>query len=197
MRSPTGRSPFSPKNSISSSARPGISPPCSAAQSIEPRKPALGPARMKIWSNWRILFLLLLLAALGIREVALELRPSFLRPGLHLFAYVDNTADGTVTAVDLVRLASVATISVGGKPTGMRSHPTRAEIWGLSSAQGFAWVLDAKTNRIAARIPVGAAPYALDFSPDGARAYVAASGSNEVVEINCASRQVMAKSRAG
>ncbi len=122
---------------------------------------------MKIWSNWRILFLLLLLAGLGVREVALELRPSFLRPGLHLFAYVDNTADGTVTAVDLVKLAPVATVSVGGRPTGMRSHPTRPEIWGLSSAQGLAWILDVKTNRIVARIPVGAAPYALDFSPDG------------------------------
>jgi len=32
-----------------------------------------------------------------------------------------------------------------------------------------------------ARVPVGGLPYALDFSPDGARAYAAASGSDTVV----------------
>ena len=58
---------------------------------------------MKIPLNWRFVFLVVLLLALGIREVALELRPSFLRPGLHLFAYVGNTKDGTVTAVKIVR----------------------------------------------------------------------------------------------
>ena len=51
---------------------------------------------MKIRLNYRLAFLLLLLLGLGIREVALELRPSFLRPGLHLFAYVGNTGDGTL-----------------------------------------------------------------------------------------------------
>src|ERR1700733_14815004 len=111
----------------------------------------------KMVDHWRMIFLVLLLGGLAIREVAYELRPSFLRPGLHLFAYVGNTADGTVTAVDLVKLTSAATISVGAGPTGIRAHPTRAEIWGLSTAGGYAWVLDVKTNRVVARIPVGTA----------------------------------------
>src|SRR5271154_584483 len=131
---------------------------------------------MKHRLNWRLVFLLLILAGFATREVALELRPSFLRPGLHLFAYVGNTADGTLTAIDLIKLAPFATIPVGGEPTGIRANPTRNEIWGLSSAGGYAWVLDVATNRIVARIPVGATPYALDFSPDRSRAYVAASG---------------------
>src|SRR5271169_2653276 len=99
---------------------------------------------MRIRLNWRLVFLLALLGGLAIREVALELRPSFLRPGLHFFAYVDNTADGTITAVDLVKLAPVATVFAGAGPTGMRAHPTRAEIWGLSSAGGYVWVLDVR-----------------------------------------------------
>src|ERR1700734_1803030 len=110
---------------------------------------------MKIRVNYRLVILLIFLAVLAVREVALELRPSFLRPGLHLFAYVDNTADGTVTAVDLVKLAPAATIAVGGEPTGLRANPTRKEIWGLSSAGGYAWVLDVNTNQIVAKIPVG------------------------------------------
>src|SRR3984957_20734881 len=101
---------------------------------------------MKIPLNWRFVFLMVLLLALGIREVALELRPSFLRPGLHLFAYVGNTKDGTVTAVDLVKLQTAATISVGAQPTGIRVHPTRPEIWGLKTAGGYASSLDVKAS---------------------------------------------------
>src|SRR5580704_8502907 len=147
--------------------------------------------------NSRLIFLLLILGALATREVAVELRPSFLRPGLHLMAYVGNTADGTLTVTDLVRLSPVATVLVGQGPSGLRAHPTRNEIWGLSSAGGYAWVLDVKTNQIVARIQVGAAPYAVDFSSDGKRAYVAASGANAVVAIDCASRAVIARGRAG
>jgi hypothetical protein len=58
---------------------------------------------VKLRFNFRLVFLLLLLGAFAIREVALELRPSWLRPGLHLFAYVGNTADGTVSAIDLIK----------------------------------------------------------------------------------------------
>ncbi|MFZ0434175.1 MAG: hypothetical protein WAL86_15925, partial [Candidatus Acidiferrales bacterium] len=85
---------------------------------------------MKFKANYRLLFIGLILAAFAIREVAVELRPSFLRPGLHLIAYVGNTADGTVTVIDLIKLSTVSTLPVGAGPTGIRAHPTRAEIWG-------------------------------------------------------------------
>ena len=97
---------------------------------------------MKIRLNPRLVFALLLLFILAARELAGELRPSFLRPGVHLCAYVGNTGDGTVTVLDLIRLSTVATISVGANPTGIRAHPTRKEIWGLSTTGGYAWILD-------------------------------------------------------
>ena len=151
---------------------------------------------MKLRLNWRLVFVLVILAGFATREVALELRPSFLRPDLHLFAYVGNSADGTLTVIDLVKLAPFATIAVGPGPSGVREHPMRKEIWGLSSAGGYAWILDVKSNQIVAHIPVGAEPYALDFSPDGKRAFVAASGANTVVAIDCASRAIVARGRA-
>src|ERR1700734_2906691 len=119
---------------------------------------------MKLRPNWRGLFVVAILSIIAIRQIAVELRPSFLRPGLHLCAYVGNTDDGTITVVDLVKLSPVATVSVGSGPSGLRAHPTRDEIWGLSSAGGYVWVLDTKSNRIVAKIPVGSEPYALDFS---------------------------------
>jgi YVTN family beta-propeller protein len=147
--------------------------------------------------NFRLIFIAVALIALVAREIALEQRPSFLRPGLKLCAYVANVGDGTVSVVDLVSLAVRATVSVGAGPAGLRAHPTRAEIWGVSTDGGFVWVLDAKTDRVVARISVGASPFALDFSPDGRRAYVTASGADALVAIDCASRQIVGRARTG
>ena len=111
-----------------------------------------------------------------------EQRASFLRPGLRLNAYV-STADGSVAVVDLVRLRAVARVSVGPGLSGMREHPTRAEVWGVSSQGGYVWVLNARVNQVTARVPVGAMPYALDFSVDGDRVYTTASGGDTVLAI--------------
>jgi YVTN family beta-propeller protein len=125
-----------------------------------------------------------------------EQRASFLRPGLRLNAYV-STADGNVSVVDLVRLRAIARIGVGPGLSGMREHPTRAEVWGVSSQGGYAWVLNARANQVAARVPVGAMPFALDFSVDGNRVYVAASGSDAVVAIDCQTHAVVARGQTG
>ncbi|MGB8456815.1 MAG: hypothetical protein WCE50_03795, partial [Candidatus Acidiferrum sp.] len=125
---------------------------------------------MKRPRNLRVFFLLGILLITGLLEVLREHQPSFLRPGLRLCAYV-STADGSVTVVDLVKLAAVARIFVGKGLSGMREHPKRAEIWGVSSAGGYVWMIDARANQLAARIPVGPIPYTIDFSPDGSRLY--------------------------
>src|SRR5882724_8988165 len=117
-------------------------------------------------SKFRVVFLSVLLLVAAIIVIAREHRPSFLRSGLRLYAYV-STADNSVSVVDLVKLATVAHVPVGGAISAMREHPTRAEVWGVSSSGGFAWVLDSRTSQIVARIPVGALPYSMDFSPDG------------------------------
>src|SRR5712671_1672457 len=116
--------------------------------------------------NFRVYFLLATLAIGGIVLLLREHRPSFLRPDLHLSAYV-TTADGHVTVVDLVKLKAVARIAVGPGLSGMREHPTRAEIFGVSTTGGYVWILNTRANQITAHIPVGPLPYALDFSPDG------------------------------
>jgi YVTN family beta-propeller protein len=154
--------------------------------------------------NFRLAFVALVLLAGVAQQLAKEHRPSMLRPGLRLCAYVANAGDGTVTVVDLVRLAATSTIAVGPAPSGIRAHPTRKEIWGVSSEAGYVWVIDAPRDALVARIPLGAAPidrnaapFALDFSPDGSRAYIAASGSSSLVAIDCATRQLIARARTG
>src|SRR5580704_5244846 len=119
--------------------------------------------------NYRLVFLAAVLAVVAIVQIEREHRPSFLRPGLHLNAYVANAGDGTISVVDLARLSTVATISAGPAPSGLRALASRKEIWGASTAGGYVWVLDAAAGKISNRIAVGAAPFAVEFSPDGRR----------------------------
>ncbi|MBZ5529254.1 MAG: YncE family protein, partial [Acidobacteriia bacterium] len=144
---------------------------------------------MKRHNHFRVYFLLTVLLVAGLVVLLREHRPSFLRPGLRLNAYV-STDDGSVTVMDLVRLRVETRVAVGPAISGLVEHPTRAEVWGVSTAGGYVWILDAKTNQIAARIPVGASPYAVAFSADGARAYVSAAGGEALLVIDCATRQI-------
>jgi len=146
--------------------------------------------------NVRVLLLTMVLLVGAAALLLGEQRASFLRPGLRLNAYVSGS-DGSVAVVDLVRLRAVARVAIGPGLSGMREHPTRAEVWGVSSQGGYVWVLSARVNQVAARIPVGAMPYALDFSADGARVYTTASGSDAVMAIDCQSRAIVAHGRTG
>src|SRR5580692_8750553 len=109
--------------------------------------------------NFRVYILFVVLLIVGVVQLVREHRPSFLRPGLRLCAYV-SAADGSVTVIDLVKLAAVARIAVGQGLSGMREHPARAEVWGVSSVGGYVWVINARVNQVVSRIPVGPLPYA-------------------------------------
>ena len=110
---------------------------------------------MKAHINYRLIALLLILGAFGFaRSCRSSNHPSSV-PVFISLAYIGNTKDGTLTAIDLIKLSPVATVTVGAGPSGIRAHPTRKEIWGLSSAAGYVWVLNVETNQIVARIPVG------------------------------------------
>src|SRR3984893_5089381 len=147
--------------------------------------------------NYRLLIVALLILGSAAVEIAREYRPSFLRPDLRLYAYVGNTDDGTVSVIDLIRVANIATIPVGPAPSGLHANPRLNQIWGVSTQGGYAFVIDAKTSQVSARILVGTSPFAVDFSPDGSRAYVAASGSSSLVAIDCRSGQVVGRARTG
>ena len=163
---------------------------------------------MRARLNFRLLVLLAALLVFAAFKISKEKRPSLLNPGLKMYAYVANAGDGTISAVDLIALRTVAAIPVGGGPSGLRTHPTRDEIWGVSTEGGYVWVINAHSSELVAGIEVGAAPYAVEFSPDGRTAYVAASGpspaagglrtsSGMVTAIDCADRRVVGQAYVG
>ena len=143
---------------------------------------------MSALKNPRAYFVLLVLLVAAITVILKEHRPSFLRPNLHMYAYV-STADGSLTVVDLAKLQAIAKIPVGPNISDLREHTTRNEIWGVSSTGGYVFVLDTSSNQLT-RIPVGPLPYSLDFSPSGDRIYTTTSASDQLVAIDTASRQV-------
>src|SRR6516165_53517 len=135
--------------------------------------------------SFRVFLLLAILLVSLIVLLLREHRPSFLHPGLKLNAYV-SSADGSVTVVDLVSLRAIAKVFVGPGIADMREHAKRPEIWGVSSNGGYIWILDAASNNVAARIPVGPFPLSVDFSPAGDRAYTTSANSDQLIAIDCA-----------
>ncbi len=79
--------------------------------------------------NYRLLFALSLIVVTATVQIIREHRPTFLRQGLRLYAFVGNAGDGTVSVVDLVRLGEIATIPVGPDPSGLRAHPEFVQVW--------------------------------------------------------------------
>ena len=146
--------------------------------------------------NFRMYFLLAGLALGGLIVLLREHRPSFLRPGLRLYAYV-TTDDGNVTVVDLVKLNAFSRLYAGPGLSGLREHPTRAEIYGVSSTGGYIWILDPRVNQITARIPVGPLPYVVDFSADGKWLYTTTSGNDALLKIDLQRHAIVGRAATG
>src|SRR5260370_37208348 len=78
-------------------------------------------ANMNRPRNFRAYFLLGALVITGLDVLLREHLPSFLRPGLPLYAYV-AAADGNVTLVHLVQIKAFTRLYVGACPCGMCTH---------------------------------------------------------------------------
>src|SRR3974390_1917642 len=108
--------------------------------------------------NFRVYFALVLLLVSAVVVLLREHRPSFLRPNLHMYAYV-SSPDGAITTIDLARLQPVNRLNAGAAISDFREHTKRNEIWG--AAGNFIFVLETPSNQIT-RIPIGNSPLSID-----------------------------------
>lgn len=156
---------------------------------------------MKSKKYLRMMVLVAVLVVIAGWQIRREYRPPELKAGVRLYAYIANAGDGSVSVVDLVALKTIGAIPVGPLPSGLRVLTQRKEIWGVStlaSGEGAqAWVIRAETGRVESRIPLGPLSSAVEFSADGQRAYIASSGSNQIVRIDTATRQVTGHAHTG
>lgn len=122
-------------------------------------------------------------------------------PNYREYAYVTNGGSDTVTVLDVVDVRVDRELAVGRHPVALAASPTRNEIYvvnaGAPGANGSISVIDAEHNAVVATIPVHHQPLSIDIDPDGARAYVANSGSNSVSVIDLKARREIAQFGTG
>src|ERR1700687_2985989 len=150
---------------------------------------------VKIHVNARRLVVLAGLAV-GLRPMPVVAAP---------FAYVTDRINNTVAVIDVASATVVATIPVpvgpgattpgdsfpshvAITPDGAYAYVTLTGTAGLNSVGviSMALALSDPTNAVVATVLVGANPYGVAITPDGAHAYVANAGSNSVSVIDTA-----------
>jgi YVTN family beta-propeller protein len=82
-------------------------------------------------------------------------------------AYVANTVSGTVSVLDLVTHAVVATIAVGTEPWAVVASPNGNFVYVANADDNSVQVIDTSTNRVIKTIAVGRSPRALAVTSDG------------------------------
>ncbi|HET7504950.1 MAG TPA: beta-propeller fold lactonase family protein, partial [Kofleriaceae bacterium] len=106
--------------------------------------------------------------------------------------YVINNGRNTVSVIDTVSNAVVATIPVGNTPFGLAISPDGALVYVINLRGNNISVIDTATNTVTTTIPVGRFPASIAVTPDGAAAYVANEGDNNVSVIDTATSTVVA-----
>ncbi len=122
-------------------------------------------------------------------------------PNYREYVYVTNGGSDTVTVLDVVNVRVDRELAVGPHPVAVAASPTHNEIYvvnaGAAGANGSISVIDAEHNTVVATIGVHRQPLSIDLDADGARAYVANSGSNSISVIDLKARREIAQFGAG
>jgi YVTN family beta-propeller protein len=105
-------------------------------------------------------------------------------------AYISNFGDGTVSVIDTATNTVVATISVGGGPTGVAVNSDGSKAYIANHPSGPLAVIDTATNAVVASYNTGNGQ-GVGVTPDGAKVYVANTGSCAVSIIDTASNTMI------
>lgn len=130
--------------------------------------------------------------------------------------YVANEGADTVSVLDATTLKTLANVPVGKMPHNVQVSPDGQFAWvtnngepgakaGAAGHQGMAhdthqaagaagavWIIDTRTDEVAARVTVGKHPAHVVLTPDGRHAYVTNGGDNTVSVVDTAARTLVA-----
>lgn len=130
--------------------------------------------------------------------------------------YVANEGADTVSVLDAVSFKTLASVPVGKMPHNVQVAPDGKLVWVTNNGEpdqaadasadkgmaegdhdaigkpGAVWVIDASSNAIVAKVPVGMHPAHVVVSPDGRVAYVTNGGDNTVSVIDTSTQRVVA-----
>ena len=83
------------------------------------------------------------------------------------FAFVSNQEDGTLSVIDIQKLAKLKDLNVGGPITSVTFSPLGNAVYVVNSAQGSITVVDTRSQQIATRIQAKPGIKNLRFAPGG------------------------------
>ncbi len=113
-------------------------------------------------------------------------------------AWVANSADGTVSVVDLAAMRVTATLDVDVKSANrLKFTPDGKRVLVSMLGQGDVVVIDTASHQVLKRIPIGHGAAGIQIQPDGARAYVACTPDNYVAVIDLKALEVVGRIDAG
>ena len=129
--------------------------------------------------------------------------------------YVANEEADTVSVLDAASFKVVATVRVGKMPHNVQVSPDGKLVWVTNNGEpalagapvhqtmgkgeheamskaGAVWVIDAGSDAVIAKVPVGLHPAHVVMTPDGRFAYVTNGGDNTVSVIDASVQRVVA-----
>lgn len=134
--------------------------------------------------------------------IAVGKRPrsvAFTRDGSR--AYAPAEVGGNLTVIDASRYAPIATIAVpgaGAKPMDALLAPGDSLLYVSTGRGGTVAVLDTRTSKFVATIPVGTRPWGMALSPDGTQLWTAnGPPGNDVSVVDLATRRVVRRIPVG
>jgi YVTN family beta-propeller protein len=108
------------------------------------------------------------------------------------FAYVTNSADGTVSVINTATNTVAATIPVGNAPQELAATPDGYLVYVTNTGGNSVSVISTTSNTVVATIPVGNTPVGVAVTPNGALAYVTNLADNTLSVISTATNSVVA-----
>lgn len=133
--------------------------------------------------------------------------------------YVANEEADTVSVLDAASFKILANVRVGGKPHNVQVSPDGTRVWVTNNGEpvadaaahqgmgkdehqamggaGAVWVMDATTNAVLAKVPVGLHPAHVVLTPDGRFAYVTNGGDNTLSVIDASTQRPVATIAVG
>ena len=88
------------------------------------------------------------------------------------YAFVTNKQSGTVSVIDVRRLARIKVLKVGSLPTALAASPLSKAIYVIDEVGGEVVVVDAQRHEILTRIKMRPGLRAIRFTPDGRFGFV-------------------------
>lgn len=132
--------------------------------------------------------------------------------------YVANEEADTVSVLDAASFRMLANVRVGGKPHNVQVSPDGTRVWVTNNGEpvadaaahpgmgkdehqamgaGAVWVIDATTDAVLAKVPVGLHPAHVVLTPDGRFAYVTNGGDNTLSVIDASTQRLVSTIAVG